>query len=102
VKVNVVNKYRRRPAVNDVYIGRGSPLGNPFPITLQEPRDVVCDKYEQHICTLTECMDTQINTIIKVGKQFGSVNLVCFCKPQRCHGETIKRVVEERVANGSN
>lgn len=26
--INVVNKYKHQPTDNDVYIGRGSPLGN--------------------------------------------------------------------------
>jgi hypothetical protein len=28
--ITVVNKYKHTPTENDVYIGRGSALGNPF------------------------------------------------------------------------
>ena len=28
--ITVKNKYTSKPEKNDVYIGRGSPLGNPF------------------------------------------------------------------------
>jgi len=27
----------------------------------------------------------------------GDVNLVCFCKPKACHGDIIKKLIEEKL-----
>jgi hypothetical protein len=35
----------RKP--NGEYIGRGSPLGNPFPINASQNRDAVCNRYQE-------------------------------------------------------
>ena len=40
----VFNKYHKPPSTA-VYIGRGSPWGNPFVIGKDGDRDTVCDKY---------------------------------------------------------
>lgn len=94
MEINIVNKYTRKPNSNDVYIGRGSPLGNPHPITSINSRDRVCDSYAKHIKEPTPAMVNQMEDIIKIGRHFGSVNLVCFCVPLRCHGSSIKTAVE--------
>lgn len=81
-----------------IYIGRGSPLGNPFVMQSEEDRDFVCDKYQ-------EWFDTQINQknevvlkelrrIYNIAK-YQDVILGCYCYPKRCHGETIKRFLDK-------
>lgn len=93
--INIVNKHkvRQSPKVNDVYIGRGSPLGNPWPISHTEDRDTVCDKYAEYILVPTLAMQHALEHIQRVALTHGSVNLVCFCAPARCHGESIKKAV---------
>lgn len=67
-----------------VYIGRGSPWGNPFKIGVDGTRKEVCDRFEKEILPSLD-----IRSLI--GK-----DLVCFCKPLRCHGDSIlKRACEE-------
>ena len=66
-----------------VYIGRGSPWGNPFVIGKDGNRDMVCDAYEKEILPKLDLKPL-------VGK-----NLVCFCAPLRCHGDSILRRLEE-------
>lgn len=76
--MSIVHNKRSGTAPRDaVYIGRGSPWGNPFVIGRDGTRDEVCDKFEQH--TLPK-MD--LSPLI--GK-----DLVCYCKPARCHGDAI-------------
>jgi len=41
----VHNKYHRTDGPNAVYIGRGSPFGNPFLIGKHGGRDEVCDRH---------------------------------------------------------
>ena len=70
---------------NDVYIGRGSKWGNPYVIGKDGNRDEVIEKYRLYIERTPEllCAISELK-----GK-----NLVCFCKPQRCHGDILlKRV----------
>lgn len=73
----VHNKYHNTAPANAVYIGRGSPYGNPYVIGKDGDRDDVCDLFEKHV------LPTLDLTALK-GK-----DLVCFCKPARCHGDSI-------------
>ena len=73
----VLNKKIDDIPKNAVYIGRGSPYGNPFIISTVMNRDDVCDKFEQEVLPYLDVNDLK-------GK-----DLVCFCKPKRCHGDSI-------------
>lgn len=79
----VHNKYHNTAPPDAVYIGRGSPYGNPFVIGKHGTRDEVCDRYE--VETLPKLDLTPL-----IGK-----DLICFCKPQRCHGDAILKAVEK-------
>ena len=84
VAMNVYNKYRNPPA-DAVYIGRGSPFGNPFVIGKDGDRDEVCDKFERFIMR-KPVLIARIKRVLR-GK-----DLICFCAPKRCHGETLLRI----------
>jgi len=64
----------------DVYIGRGSKWGNPFPMKnrSRKERDRVCDKYEKWFWTTD--LPGQIH-------ELKNKTLGCYCKPERCHGD---------------
>tara|TARA_R110000851_G_scaffold25333_2_gene73083 strand:- start:1031 stop:1351 length:321 start_codon:yes stop_codon:yes gene_type:complete len=87
----VHNKYKNTAPTNAVYIGRGSPYGNPFVIGKDGNRDEVCDKFEQYLMARSTLI-RQVKTELK-GK-----HLVCFCAPQRCHGDTLVRLANEDAA----
>lgn len=84
----VHNKYKGTAPAGSVYIGRGSPYGNNFVIGKDGTRDDVCDKFERD--TLPKLDLTPL-----IGK-----HVICFCHPQRCHGDSIiaavKRLEAER------
>ena len=84
----VHNKYHNTAGPGAVYIGRGSPFGNPFVIGKHGDRDEVCDKYEAMLCS-----DPQLITRVKA--ELKGKDLICFCAPKRCHGDTLLR-----IANG--
>lgn len=75
----MLNKYTMsevdRP--NAVYIGRGSPWGNPFKVGVHGTRDEVCDRFEREVLP-------NLDLTYLRGK-----DLVCFCAPLRCHGDSI-------------
>lgn len=83
-----------------VYIGRGSPLGNPFRINQRQTRDEVIDRYEEYIREKIASKDQEVcaelNKIFKAARA-GNVNLKCFCSPDRCHGDVIKKLIEEKL-----
>lgn len=91
----VVNKYKEP---YDVYIGRGSPIGNPFShkegtkaFYKVGTRDQAISEFETYIRKVME-VDPNLVEYIKglKGKTLG-----CFCKPQPCHGDVIVKLVEE-------
>ena len=86
----------------NVYIGRGSPLGNPWPINAKQSRDDVCDRYDTYLRKAVKDKESaqykemvRLYLILKSGV---SINLQCFCTPSRCHGETIKAILESALA----
>ena len=95
--IKVVNK---RIEPNHIYCGRGSALGNPFPMNSEKDRDMVCDKYEEYFNQKVRVerdarMIAQLKEILRQAK-IGDVNLGCFCAPKRCHCDTIKRFIENQ------
>lgn len=84
------NKFHRRTPVGAVYIGRGSPWGNPFVIGQHGTRDEVCDRFEKHFKAMYESGQVDITALANLyGKP-----LECFCVPKRCHGQTIMNYAE--------
>jgi hypothetical protein len=73
----VYNKHKGDAPANAVYIGRGSPWGNPFVIGQDGTRDGVCDRFEREVLPTLDLKPL-------IGK-----DLVCFCAPKRCHGDSI-------------
>ena len=107
--ITVVNKKKHTPTENDVYIGRGSVLGNPFTHLswIETKADFICESRHEAI----ERYKTLINDKIKKkDKEYcaelnyiwtlakaGDINLVCYCKPQSCHGDIIKSIIESKL-----
>lgn len=91
--MNLLNKYKYVPNTElknqPVYIGRGSKWGNPFVIGTHGTRDQVCDKYEVWFKEqIASGKITQADLKSLIGK-----DLICFCAPLRCHGQTIIKEV---------
>ena len=109
--ITVVNKYKHTPTESDVYIGRGSPLGNPFtsrPVTTTsakiqaDSREDSINRYRKYIYGILQSDSSEmytigkgLNEIISKLDKHGYVNLVCFCKPKDCHGDVIKKIIED-------
>lgn len=69
----------------DVYIGRGSPFGNPYVIGQDGDRDEVIRKYKIHFEDKLR-MDREFKKQVLALK--GKI-LGCHCTPLKCHGEII-------------
>lgn len=79
----VHNKHHWTAPDDAIYIGRGSPWGNPFVIGRDGNRNEVCDKFEQRILPNLD-----------LTKLIGH-DLICYCKPARCHGDSILNRLKE-------
>lgn len=77
-------------------------LGNPFGVKPNGPytREESISRYaawlEQKITDRDKDVCTALNEIWRAAKQ-GDVELECFCKPLACHGDVVKRVVEDEL-----
>jgi hypothetical protein len=110
--ITIVNKHYLGPIhpfeeVERVPIHRGTPLGNPFKMVSynQKERDRVCDEYDTWVrAKLLEpgAELEQLMTLVSLAKDGKDIELVCFCVPKRCHGETIKRLIEEKLNEDCN
>lgn len=108
--IKVVNKKTHKPTPDDVYIGRGSVMGNPYhskesnhPQALYKVDTVeeVIDGYVKYL-EYAYYNDMSINKFIKelIDRELDdeNTNLVCYCSPDKCHGDIIKNFVEDAAS----
>lgn len=79
----------------DIYIGRPSEWGNPFVIGKDGTRMEVIDKYEKRLRNLLRS-DPKLRKRFKLlrGKTLG-----CWCRPYKCHGDSIVKILDEMFAD---
>lgn len=75
----VLNRRRDLIPADAVYIGRGSPYGNPFVVGIDGDRFQCVDLFETYV------LPTLDLTALR-GK-----DLVCYCAPKKCHGDVLLR-----------
>lgn len=81
-----------------IYIGRGTPFGNPYVIGEHGDRDAVCNQYDDHMAYWAGKGDPVILTAL-MGLKADSA-LVCSCAPLRCHGSGIEAAWRRLLATG--
>lgn len=84
-KPKVLNKHTDPITVGAVYIGRGSPYGNPYIRGEHGTRKQVIELFEKNVLP-----DLDVSAL-------RGCDLVCFCAPKPCHGDSILN-----KANSSN
>ena len=98
MKITVLNKRNLSdllPGVARVYVGRPSPLGNPFPMRKESERNQVCDQYLDWLRTQYKenpAVRAKLHWLAGLAKR-QPVELVCYCAPLRCHADSIKAAV---------
>lgn len=112
--IKVKNKHKSKKEPNDIYIGRGSVLGNPYThLNLDKTkaefhcnsREESISSYEKYIISKIDSKDPEISK--ELDKIYflalnQDVNLVCFCKPKSCHGDIIKKIIDQRLNHLNN
>lgn len=105
--ITVVNKHH---GVAGEYIGRDSPLGNPFThqpvgthakyvLTTREEAVANYAKWlQEQIHTMQPSIITELDRLADKAMR-EPINLVCFCAPKSCHGDVIKEVLIAAINN---
>ena len=76
----------------DVNCGRGSFFGNPYKIGVDGTRDEVCDKYATLFRKRLQDPTFRAKVLLLKGRKLG-----CWCKPLRCHVDTIKSYLDNET-----
>lgn len=80
----------------DFYLGRTSPLGNPYYMSEESKRDEVCDSFEVYFNKLLKSNTFREDQVLLLRRMrnkhvlTGELTLLCHCYPKRCHTETIR------------
>lgn len=74
----------------DVYVGRGSPFGNPFRIGPFSNRTQVIERYRRWLLS-------QPDLVERTRRELRSKRLGCHCRPKSCHADVLAE-----IANGED
>ena len=101
------------------YIGRGSPLGNPFThngvrsiyktmsFKTREQAIEAYEKYFDEVYGKDEWFTRAFDEIYEHYKNGEDIYLQCFCKPKACHGDVIadrlqRKLIKEKMEERKN
>jgi Sec7-like guanine-nucleotide exchange factor len=90
---------------NGVYIGRPSVFGNPYSHLECSKAIYKCDTREESIQKYEDWLKAEVKTNENFKKEFDKLCtlykntrhliLICWCKPLSCHGDILKKLIEE-------
>lgn len=90
--VHIKNKHHGYSAGE--YIGRGSPLGNPFVIGEDGTREEVIAKYKTYLQVQVQIGNAliinELDRLAYILMERKELTLICYCAPRPCHGQVIK------------
>lgn len=87
----------KRKGDTGIYVGRPSPLGNPFVIGKDGTREEVIAKYREWFydyAVHTPRVQKELDRLVKLHALSGSLCLLCYCHPLACHADVIKEYLE--------
>lgn len=108
MNLTVINKYKTDVQPEDLYIGRGSALGNPYTHLdsvkcnkakyLVKTREIAVEKYKTYILKKVLADDKAvIEMFYKIITSEVDLRLACYCKPKACHGDIIVELCNDEV-----
>ena len=80
----VYNRHHKNAPTGAVYIGRGSPWGNPFMIGRDGDRETVIRRFAEEVLPGLDI------------ERLRGKDLICYCKPAACHGDVILNALAAR------
>jgi hypothetical protein len=76
------------------YVGRPSPLGNPYVIGRDGDRRAVIARYRQWLRERIAEGDLRVcgelERLARLARERGQLTLVCWCAPEACHATVIR------------
>lgn len=106
MNIKVVSKRNLNPKLgwSDVYMGRPSPLGNPFAMKNESDRPVVIARFRKWLWSEINNINSkaraelfELASRVKAGEK---IRLVCWCSPKECHADIIVRAVKWLIESG--
>lgn len=104
--IRVLNK---RNTDRGIYIGRPTPLGNPFTHLTYgsaphrvNSRDEAVEMYRKWVVRELETNSeakTQFDSLVAQVRT-GNLDMICWCAPLACHGDVLKEMIQ-RVLDGT-
>jgi hypothetical protein len=92
--ISVGNK---KHGARGIYVGRPSPLGNPFPLYREAERGAVIRDYEdwlaEQLLDPLSAASIEMRRLAALARK-QDLCLVCWCAPKACHAAIIKRTIE--------
>lgn len=92
--MNIKVKNKKTYKGEGEYIGRPSPLGNPFKINSEEDREESLSKYRVWLDEKLKDRDSkqskELLRLLNILQTTGKLVLICWCKPKPCHGDILK------------
>ena len=92
-----------------VYVGRPGLLGNPYRLTDESQRNEVIEQYRQWLWLRIKergAVWDRLNSLAKQAVAEEELTLLCYCAPQRCHGDVIANalrwIIRERARSHSD
>jgi hypothetical protein len=83
-----------------IYVGRPSPLSNPYRIDDENNRMMVIERYGYMIKNAILKRDpkiiTALHNIEAYLQEHGKCNLICYCSPKPCHADIIKQLLTNK------
>ena len=106
-EIKIINHHQLCFEENE-YIGRGSPLGNPFSHMDNtkaehkvETREQAIEAYAKWLMEKLQAGDQAIidemNRLANIAMSTGKLVLRCYCAPKPCHGDVIRKVLFEAI-----
>jgi len=81
-----------------VYIGRPSPLGNPYRISAELSREAAIDNYRRW---LYQALTSGNKVVVAAIESLTNESVLgCWCKPQACHGDVVASAWEWWMLRG--
>lgn len=88
---------------NKSYLLKGSVLQNRFVIGQDGNREEVVAKYRQWLWQEVQKRGEVFDELVRIAervKREETVQLACWCKPLKCHGDVVKSCVEWMIKEG--
>lgn len=86
----LVNQHTHKPPPGSVWIGRGTPWGNPFVLGRDGERGEILYRYRKWL------EEKPPRYFDDVRRRLAGKVLVCVCAPKACHGEFLLAIIDGR------